>query len=84
MCRCIGYGPVPLNNEQRFKFVMSTYTRAASLWDQRWTCETKEWNDRREVKRAVNQYQNEPKPTNQSDQPPNHRHHQQQQQPKKL
>ena len=38
MCRCIGHSPVPLNNEQRFKFAMSTYTRAASLCDQRWTC----------------------------------------------
>ena len=31
-----GHGPVPLNNEQRFKFAMSTYTRPAhqrqSLW----------------------------------------------------
>ena len=38
MCRCIGYIPVSLNNEQRFKFAMSTYTRVASLCDQRWTC----------------------------------------------
>ena len=38
MCRCIGHGPVPLKNEQRFKFAMSTYTRAASHCDQRWTC----------------------------------------------
>ena len=38
MCRRIGYSPVPLNNEQRFKFTMSTYTWAASLCDQRWTC----------------------------------------------
>ena len=33
-----GHGPVPLNNEQRFKFAMSTYTRAAHHCDQRWTC----------------------------------------------
>ena len=30
-----GHGPVPLNNEQRFKFAMSTYTRAAHHCDQR-------------------------------------------------
>ena len=33
-----GHGPVPLNNEQRFKFAMSTYTRPAHHCDQRWTC----------------------------------------------
>ena len=33
--------------------------------------ETKEWNERDVVKRAVNQNQNEPKPTNQTDQPTN-------------
>ena len=38
MCRCISRSPVPLNDEQRFKFAMSTYTWAASHWDQRWTC----------------------------------------------
>ena len=32
-----GHGPVPLNNEQRFTFTMSTYTRAAHHCDQRWT-----------------------------------------------
>ena len=37
MCRCISHSPVPLNNEQRFKFAMSTYTWAASHCDQRWT-----------------------------------------------
>ena len=37
-CRRNGHGPVPLNNEQRFKFAMSTYTRAAHHCDQRWTC----------------------------------------------
>ena len=32
-CRRNAHGPVPLNNEQRFKFAMSTYTRAAHhLW----------------------------------------------------
>ena len=30
--------PVSLNNEQRFKFAMSTYTRPAHHCDQRWTC----------------------------------------------
>ena len=35
--RCNGHGPVPLNNEQRLKFVMSTYTRAAHHCDQGWT-----------------------------------------------
>ena len=30
-------------------------------------CETKEWNDHGATKRAVNQHQNEPKPTNQTD-----------------
>ena len=34
-------------------------------------CETKEWNKRGVVKRTVNQHQNEPKPTNQTDQPIN-------------
>ena len=58
MCRCIGHGPVPLNNEQRFKFAMSTYSRAGLVF-----CETNEWNDHGAVKRAVNQYQNEPKQT---------------------
>ena len=38
MCRCISHRPVLLNNEQRFKFAMSTYTWAASNCDQRWTC----------------------------------------------
>ena len=38
MRRRNGHGPVPLNNEQRFKFTMSTYTRAAHHCDQRWTC----------------------------------------------
>ena len=33
-----GHAPVPLNNEQRFKFAMSTYTRPAHHCDQRWTC----------------------------------------------
>ena len=33
-----GHGPVPLNNEQRFKFAMSTYTRPAHHCDQHWTC----------------------------------------------
>ena len=33
-----GHGPVPLNNEQRFKIAMSTYTRPAHHCDQRWTC----------------------------------------------
>ena len=37
-CRRNGHGPVPLNNEQRFKFTMSTYNRAAHHCDQRWTC----------------------------------------------
>ena len=37
-CRRNGHGPVPLNNEQCFKFAMSTYTRAAHHCDQRWTC----------------------------------------------
>ena len=37
-CRRNGHGPVPLNNEQRFKFAMSTYNRAAHHCDQRWTC----------------------------------------------
>ena len=37
-CRRNGHGPVPLNNEQRFKFAMSTFTRAAHHCDQRWTC----------------------------------------------
>ena len=75
MCKCISHSPVPLNNEQRFKFTMSTYTWAASHCDQRWTfvfCETNEWNHRGAVKRTVNQHQNEPKqidqpkPTNQA------------------
>ena len=34
-------------------------------------CETKEWNDHGAAKRAVNQHQNEPKPTNQTDQATN-------------
>ena len=34
-------------------------------------CATKEWNERSVVKRTVNQHQNEPKPTNQTDQPTN-------------
>ena len=38
MCRCIGNGPVPLKNEQRFKFAMSTYSRVANHCDQRCTC----------------------------------------------
>ena len=33
-----GHRPVPLNNEQRFRFAMSTYTRPAHQCDQRWTC----------------------------------------------
>ena len=33
-----GHGPVSLNNKQRFKFAMSTYTRPAHHCDQRWTC----------------------------------------------
>ena len=37
-CRRNGHGPVPLNNEQCFKFAMSTYTWAAHHCDQRWTC----------------------------------------------
>ena len=37
-CRRNGHGPVPLKNEQRFKFAMSTYTRSAHHCDQRWTC----------------------------------------------
>ena len=36
-CRRNGHGTVPLNNEQRFKFAMSSYTRAAHHCDQRWT-----------------------------------------------
>ena len=36
--RCNGHGPTPINNEQRLKFAMSTYTRAAHHCDQRWTC----------------------------------------------
>ena len=32
-------------------------------------CEIKEWNNRGAAKRAVNQHQTEPKPTNQNDQP---------------
>ena len=38
MCRYIGFSSMPLNNEQRFKIAMSTYTWAVSLCDQRWTC----------------------------------------------
>ena len=37
-CRRNGLGPVPLNNEQPFKFAMSTYNRAAHHCVQRWTC----------------------------------------------
>ena len=37
MCEHNGHGPVPLNDEQRFKFVMSSYTRAAHHCDQRLT-----------------------------------------------
>ena len=33
-CRRNGHGPVTLNNEQRFKFAMSTYNRAAHRCDQ--------------------------------------------------
>ena len=33
-----GLGPVPLNNEQPFKFAMSTYNRAAHHCVQHWTC----------------------------------------------
>ena len=79
MCRYIGYSKVPLNNEQRFKFAMSTYTRAASLCDQRWTCVL--WNQG--VKwswcgQASSQPapHNELKPTSQptkTDRPTNHR-----------
>ena len=36
-CRRNGHSPVPLNNEQRFKFAMSSYTLAAHHCDQRWT-----------------------------------------------
>ena len=38
MCRYISHSPVPLNNERRFKFAMSTYTWAAIHCDQLWTC----------------------------------------------
>ena len=66
MCRCISHSPVPLNNEQRFKFAMSTYTwlPAIVIIAGLVFCETNEWNDRGAVTRAVNQHQNEPKPTN--------------------
>ena len=37
-CRRNDHGPVPLNHEQRFRFAMSSYTRAAHHCDQRWTC----------------------------------------------
>ena len=37
-CRRNGLGPVTLNNEQPFKFAMSTYNRAAHHCIQRWTC----------------------------------------------
>ena len=46
-CRHNGRGPVPLNNEQRFKFAMSTYTRAAHHCDQRWTCAFTAFRDSR-------------------------------------
>ena len=36
--RSNGHGPMSLNNKQRFKFAMSTYTRPAHHCDQRWTC----------------------------------------------
>ena len=66
MCRCISHSPVPLNNEQRFKFAMSTYTWLPAIVISAGLvfCETSEWNDHGAVTRAVNQHQNEPKPTN--------------------
>ena len=42
-----GHGSVSLNNESRFKFAMSTYTRAAHHCDQRWTCVVTALSDRR-------------------------------------
>ena len=78
MCMCTGHAPVPLNNEQRFKFAMSTYSRAASHCDQRWTCVL--WNQGVKWSQASSQPTPEWTKINQPNWPTNQHKTQQQQQ----